>query len=169
MILNNRTNNKLRVGVKNIWRKNTNERLAKYLEDVKQIIEPYFQVNGKINMSNFEEKNDLSHLLALIINCEFIADDSKEISSFGADDIIPLQLEIVDHTRLKYWGKISWLTKPKEHLCYRSFQDPFYCELKSNHQELVIEKMMFGNYDKIDLDGLYWIGAEVNWMYEFEI
>ncbi|MBW1297811.1 hypothetical protein [Aquimarina litoralis] len=138
------------------------------MEAVKEIMEPYFQENGKIDMHHFEQKKDVSYLLALMINCEFVLDTNTEISNFGADDIIPVRLEIEDNTVLKYWGKINWLSKPSEHQCHRSFQDPFYGEFTFDHQELKIEKMLFGSYDQTDLDGSYWVDAEVNWMYEFK-
>ena len=119
-----------------------------------------------IDLSNFDEKGDMEYLLALIINCKFSSSDDKQSRSFGADDIIAIQLEVDNNEILKYWGKINWLSKPKDHECYKSYQDPFYGELKLNNNGLEIEKAMFGDFDKTDLEGLHWIETEMNWMYD---
>ena len=148
------------------WIDSSDERLTEYLFKVEKIVRPIFKNNGGFDLSNFDEKGDMEYLLALIINCKFSSSDDKQSRSFGADDIIAIQLEVDNNEILKYWGKINWLSKPKDHECYKSYQDPFYGELKLNNNGLEIEKAMFGDFDKTDLEGLHWIETEMNWMYD---
>ncbi|WP_106794314.1 hypothetical protein [Aquimarina sp. Aq78] len=100
------------------------------------------------------------------MNCKFASSNDKNNLSFGADDVIAIQLEIENNDSLKYWGKINWLSKPNDHECHRSYQDPFYGTFKLENNQLEIVKAMFGDYDKNDLDGQYWIESEMNWMYD---
>ncbi len=52
---------------------------------------------------------------------------------FGTDDVIVLKLVIEGNRYLRYWRKINWLSKPNNHDCYISYQDPFidYLNMKT--------------------------------------
>ena len=154
------------MGSKKKWKDNVDENLLKHLSKVSKILIPLFKNNGKVDLLNLDKKSDLEYLLALILNCRFVSSEDKNGRSFGADDVIAVQLEVENNEFLKYWGKINWLSKPNDHECHKSYQDPFYglFKLENNHIEIV--ETMFGDYDKRDLDGQYWIESEMNWMYD---
>jgi hypothetical protein len=154
------------MGYKKKWENNTEEKLIELLYKINNIVKPLFQKNGRINITNLDGKSDLEYLLALMLNCKFVSSKDKNSRRFGADDIIAIRLEIENNNLLKYWGKINWLSKPNNHECYRSYQDPFYGTFKLENNQLMIVKAMFGDYDKNDLDGQYWIDTEMNWMYD---
>ena len=154
------------MGYKKKWKDNSDENLLKYLKKVNEIINPLFENNGTIDLSNLDRKNDLEYLLALILNCKFVSNEDKNIRSFGADDVIVLQLEVENNKFLKYWGKINWLSKPNEHECFKSYQDPFFALFKLDNNDIEIVETMFGDYDKNDLDGQYWIESDMDWKYE---
>jgi hypothetical protein len=154
------------MGYKKKWNGNADENLLKHLKKVGEIINPLFGNNGQVDLTNLERKGDLEYLLALILNCKFVSSEDKNERSFGADDVIALKLEIEGNKYLKYWGKINWLSKPNDHECFKSYQDPFYGLFKLDNNQIEIVEAMFGDYDKNDLDGRYWIENEMNWMYD---
>ncbi len=145
---------------------NADENLHKCLSKISEIINPLFKNNGNVNLSTFEPKGDLEHLLALALNCKFDSSEEQNNRSFSADDVIALQLEIENNKFLKYWGKINWLSKPNNHECHKMNQDPFYGLFKLENKQVEIVEIMFGDYDKKDLDGQIWIESKINWMYD---
>lgn len=153
------------MGDKKKWNENTDKNLLKHLKKVGKVINPLFDNNGEVDLTNLERKGDLEYLLALVLNCQLVSSEDKNERSFGADDVIALKLEVEENRYLKYWGKINWLSKPKNHECFRSYQDPFYGLFKFEHNQLEIVETMFGDYDKNDLDGQHWIESKMNWMY----
>ncbi len=154
------------MGYKKRWDDNADENLLKHLKKVGKIINPLFDNNGEVDLTNLERKGDLEYLLALILNCKFVSSEDKKERGFGADDVIALKLEIEGNKYLKYWGKINWLSKPNDYKCFKSYQDPFYGLFKLDNNQIEIVKAMFGDYDNNDLDGQYWIENEMNWMYD---
>lgn len=154
------------MGYKKKWNDNADENLLKHLKKVGEIINPLFENNGQVDLANLERKGDLEYLLALILNCKFVSSEDKNERSFGVDDVIALKLEIEANKYLKYWGKINWLSKPNDHECFKSYQDPFYGLFKLDNNQIEIVEAMFGDYDKNDLDGQCWIENEMNWMYD---
>lgn len=154
------------MGYKKKWIDNADENLIELLDKVSGILNPLFKNNGLVNLSNLDRKSDLEFLLAVLLNTKFASTEDKNGRSFGADDVIALKLEVEGNRYLKYWGKINWLSKPNDHECFRSYQDPFYGLFKFENSQLEIVEAMFGDYDKNDLDGQYWIESEMNWMYD---
>ena len=143
-----------------------NEDSMKHWKKLSELLIPLFKGNGIVSLSIVDNKSDLEYLLALVLNQELTASDDKELFNFGADDIVLVKLEVINNTSLKYWGKINWLSKPKNHNCYKSFQDPFFglFKLEGNHVQLA--QAMFGDYDQNDLDENNLIRSDINWMYE---
>ena len=154
------------MGYKKKWKDKADGNLLEYLDKVSEIINPLFSNNGEVDLSNLDKKSDLEYLLALILNSKFASSEDKNRRSFGADDVIALQLEVENNKFLKYWGKINWLSKPNDHECHKSYQDPFYGLFKLDNNRTEIVEAMFGDYEKKDLDGRYWIESEMNWMYD---
>ena len=154
------------MGFKKKWKDSSDERLTEYLFKVEKIVQPIFKNNGRVDLSKFDKKGDVEYLLALILNCRFSSSDDIQSRSFGADNIIAIQLDIENNEILKYWGKINWLSTPIGHECHRSYQDPLYGEFKLDSNGLEVERAMFGDYDKSDLDSIGWINTEMNWMYD---
>ncbi|MEM7424824.1 MAG: hypothetical protein AAF441_01925 [Pseudomonadota bacterium] len=155
------------MGYKKKWTDNANESLIELLHKFSAITHPLFANNGIVDLSNLEKKSDLEYILALVLNSKLASSKDKNGRRFGADDVIALKLEIEGNRFLKFWGKINWLSKPKDHKCFRSYQDPFYGLFRFENNQFEIVQAMFGDYDKNDLDGQYWIETEMNWMYEF--
>ncbi len=154
------------MGNKQKWRNESNENLVEILDKMSEIISPLFNHNGQIDLSNLKEKNDLEYLLALALNTKFDAIEDKISLSFGADNVIALNLEVKENKFLTYWGKINWLSKPNHHECFKSYQDPFYALFKFENNQVEIIEAMFGDYNKNDLDGQHWIASDMNWMYD---
>ncbi|GAA3523488.1 hypothetical protein GCM10022393_42940 [Aquimarina addita] len=154
------------MGLKAKYKNESKNDLIEYLNNILNIIKPLFNKNGIVDLSKVSKKADLEFILALLLNSKFISSEDKNGRSFGADDVIALKLEIEGNRYLKYWGRINWLSKPNDHECHKSYQDPFYglFELKNNRLEL--NEAMFGDYDKNDLDGNHWIESYMNWMYD---
>lgn len=145
---------------------NSRNNLIEYQDKLRTILKPLLKEKGSVDLSNFDKKNDLEYLLALVLNQNLSSSEEKDSRSFGADTISAIQIEITDNEYLKYWGKINWLSKPNAHKCYKEYQDPFYGVFKVKNDQFEIVKGMFGTYDKIDLDGDYWIASEIHWMYD---
>lgn len=148
------------------WITNANESLQNHLKEIGKIINPLFENNGVVDLTKFEKKGNLEDLIALTLNCKFVLSEDKNDRRFGVDDVIALKLEVEENRYIKYWGKIYWLSKPNDHECFKSYQDPFYGLFKLENNQIVIEEAMFGDYNKNDLDGQYWIESEMNWMYD---
>jgi len=154
------------MGIKKKWKDNADENVAIYLESIAEIMRPCFKINGTTKGDGLTQYKDIAYVLALLLNCRFIASENDQDIGFGADDVIPVKIEIEEHKRMKYWGKIYWLSLPKGHESFRSFQDPFYGEFELTKKGLEIVKMMFGDYDKTDLDNEIWVNKEIDWMYD---
>lgn len=103
--------------------------------------------------------------MALWLNSMFTSSNEKYFRSFGADDVHVIHLEIEQHSILKYWGKINWLSIPSDYICYRQSQDPFYGVFKYENGQLEFMQGAFGDDDKNDLDANYWVKYGVNWKY----
>lgn len=147
------------------WQDIADDNLLNHIDKVSKIVNPLFENNGKVNLTSLDKRSDLEHLMALILNCKFTSSEDKNGRSFGVDIVTALQLEVENNQILKYWGKINWLSKPNDHECHQSYQDPFYGLLKLENNQLELVQAMFGDYDSNDLDGKYWISSEMNWMY----
>ncbi|MFS4445588.1 hypothetical protein [Maribacter sp. 2307UL18-2] len=154
------------MGYKKKWTDQADGKLLALYEEIGEIINPLFIKNGEVDLSKLHKKGNLEYLLALLLNSKFVSSENKNVRSFGADDVIALKLEVEKNSVLKYWGKINWLSKPNGHKCFRWYQDPFYGLFKLENNKLKLVKGMFGDYDKNDLDGQYWIASEMNWMYD---
>ncbi|WP_299190504.1 hypothetical protein [uncultured Aquimarina sp.] len=154
------------MGNKKKWTDNADQNVIELLTKISSIIIPLFNKNGIIELSKLDRKSDLEYLTALLLNSKFMSAENKNERNFGADDVIILKLEIEKNKFLKYWGKINWLSKPNDHECYKSYQDPFYGLFKIDNDQIVFVEAMFGDYDRNDLDGQYWIESDMNWMYE---
>lgn len=137
------------------------------LDSIFELTYPLFERNGVLELSSFESKSDLEYFLALLLNTQFVTSENKRERSFGADDVVALKIEIEKNKLLRYWGKINWLSKPTDHKCHRSYQDPFYGLFELNNNRIELVEATFGDYDKNDLDTAYWIESEMNWMYDF--
>lgn len=135
------------------------------IDKLRKIMNPLFDQYGIIDLHSFEGRSDLEYVLALLLNSIFMNSKDKNYRRFGADDVVALKIEVEKNIYLKYWGKINWLAKPKEHQCHRSFQDPFYGFFKIENEQLKLIEIKFGDYDLNDLDGDYWITTEMNWIY----
>ena len=144
------------------WKKTAKTRFKEYLIDIRKTLDPFMELNGIIKLP-VDIENEIAYLLAMTINCEFTL-SNNEIAQFGADDIMPIQI-IKENNRLNYFGKIFWLSTPKNHKCF-NFQDPFYGEFEIINDTLQVIIMKFANFEIIDLHNKNWINNEVDWMYE---
>lgn len=142
------------------------EELLPILEKIKIVIAPLLRTNGIVDLSTLENKSNLEYFIALLLNSKFVKSKDKNARSFGADDVIAIRLKVEQYTFFKYWGKIYWLSKPKNHECYRFYQDPFYGCFKLEKNQLKLVEAMFGDYEKNDLEMESWIDSEMSWMYD---
>lgn len=154
------------MGYKKKWIDDNERRLSDLLDNLRETTHSLFSLDGEVNLDHLQQKSDLEYLLALILNCKFISSEDKYFRSFGADDVIAIQLEIENNRLLKYWGEIHWLSTPKDHDCYQSYQDPFFGVFELENGSIKMVQAMFGDYDKYDLDTLLWRKSEINWMYD---
>lgn len=129
---------------------------------------PIIRQGLTLEILNLKQQNDLAVWLAFLINHKFCNCEEKYYRSFGADDVIPLKILVNEKSIIQYWGKIYWLSIPKNYECFRGYQDPFYGEFKISDQELEIIEILFGNYAKTDLDDMTWINRPdtIEWMHE---
>ncbi|MFK7972439.1 MAG: hypothetical protein AB8F95_18865 [Bacteroidia bacterium] len=141
-------------------------RLAEFITKTTAIIRPLLLQNGPIDVAKIDDKDGLAYLVAVILNYRFASSDDKRNRSFGADDVVAVKLEVEQNAYLKYWGKISWLSTPKDHQCHRSFQDPFYGVFKLHDDNIELTEAVFGDYDQTDLSGDLWIDNTIDWMYD---
>lgn len=113
------------MGIKKKWKDDAENNILIYLERIAESIDPFFDENGLVELSRFNKENSIALLLAFILNCKFINSKDNRDAGFGADDVMPVKVIIEEHKRMKYWGKIYWLSLPKGHESFRPFQDPF--------------------------------------------
>ena len=156
------------MGLKKKWIENAKVDSSSHLESITEILKPFFSQNGTVDLGKIENQiEDLSVLFAFLSNSQLLLSNNKELRQFGADDIMPIQIQIEMNSILKYWGKIYWLSIPKNHKTYRSqLKDPFYCELELSNGSLKIKQMLFGDYDASNLDSVTWIKENIEWMFE---
>ncbi len=133
---------------------------------VSEIMKPLFKNNGVVNIDQLKSRNELEYFLAQLMNTKFTSNKNKQGWNFGADEVIAIQIKIEKNNELKYFGKIKWISTPKNHQCYKSYLDPFYGVFKYENNKIKIQEFVFGDYDRTDLDNENWINAEINWMYD---
>lgn len=153
------------MGLKSKWIKNSKEQLISHLLKLENIFSPHYQSNGELSFSD-EDSSDMAYLLALIMNCYLVSNEDKYFRSFGADDVYPVKISSDGQSIVNYWGCINWLATPNDHVCYRSFKDPFYAEFRISDDGLLILNCVFGDYDKTDLESIWWNSNSINWMYD---
>ena len=154
------------MGYKKKWIDTAEERERGYLDDIQDIIGPLFDKNGRVDLTMLDPKGDLAFFLAVILNAQIASSEDKHALNFGADDIVPLRLEIENNSILKYWGLSYCRSIPKDHACEGGYRDPFYGEFKLEHDQLSLVRGMLGDYEKKDLDSQAWIDSDMDWMYE---
>ena len=64
----------------------------------------------KIDLSNLEQKSVVEYQLASILNSNFISNNNKRDQSFGADDVIALQIEIENSFYQKFLSLLDLIT-----------------------------------------------------------
>ena len=133
------------------------------LERLEQRFKPVLALNGKVNINTLDDF--VPYLLAILLNVDFYHNENKEMRSFGADDVMPSQIEI-SNNRIAYWGIIYWLSTPKDYKCYNGFQDPFYAVFEFSENEIEIKEMYFGDHDNNKLHSPNWTQIKIDWMYE---
>lgn len=142
--------------------------LTEHLGVLEELFEPVIGIEGEVDLNSFENQGLVAHLLAVMLNVYFMSGKERELGGFGADDIYPIRIT-VEQSFIEYWGKISWLSTPKNHQCYRSFLDPFYGRFELTEEGLVIYEIFFGDYSKKDVETDWWVQTTIDWIYEIEL
>lgn len=139
--------------------------ISENLERLQQLLAPIKNINGEVDLTSLKEKGAIAFMLAITLNAYFTSGPEKELSGFGADDVIPVRIEVKGNT-IEYWGRISWLSQPKDHESFKSYLDPFYGVFEWPEEELKITQVLFGDYANTDLEIDSWTATEMDWMYE---
>ena len=131
-------------------------------------LKPYFEFDGKLELSKNDPSLENSDVFARILNCNLILSEDKQDAYFGADSINAQQVIVEENGLMKFWGKIHWLSIRNGHESYKEGLDPFYAELILNNNNIQFKTMKFGDYLKTNIDKNWWFDMELNWIYIIE-
>lgn len=158
------------MGVNKDWKNKgtANERLNYLKSMLFESLKPYFKFSGNLDLSKTDPTTNNGDTLARILNSVLTLTDDDQDSYFGADSIVAQQVHVENNNFMRFWGRIFWLSTPKNHHSYKPNYDPFYGEFKLDKNRIQIVKMKFGDYDRTNLDKVWWFDMELDWVYEFE-
>lgn len=147
----------------------TRESYRTLLNIFKPIIKPYFNFNGKIDLSQYDPTYETSNTLAGMLDCQIALKDANNAIYFCADDILAKQIIIEENNMIKFWGIVYWLETPKDYEINKTGQDPFYAEFKLKNGVVSIIKMKCGDYNLTNLDKVWWFDLDLNWIFELDL
>ncbi|WP_306643027.1 hypothetical protein [Sanyastnella coralliicola] len=154
------------MGSKKKWIDKAQENLQECSRELSALFTPLLDSNGIVDLNEIENQSGMAYSMALLLGKLLLLENDKDLRRFGADDVVPLKIEISENQRLAYWGQIYWLALPEDHRCHRSYQDPFYALFEVTDDQLEIKELSFGDLDRTDLDSDQWVEQKMNWMYE---
>lgn len=152
-------------------RKNTEtaeEALRYFKEKLNDSLTPYFNFEGKLDLSKTDPTRENGDFLARILNSTILLAGDEQDFYFGADTVTAQQVKIEKNGLMRFWGRICWLSIRNDHQSYKPGYDPFYGEFKLDKNEIQIVKMKFGDHEQTNLDRIWWFDMDLDWMYEFE-
>ncbi|WP_299245384.1 hypothetical protein [uncultured Aquimarina sp.] len=158
------------MGINKEWKnKEAAEGRLEYLTKMlNESLSPYFKFDGKLDLSTINPTVNNGDTLARILNSTLILTEDEQDSYFGADSVTALQVIIENNKLMKFWGRIFWLSIPSNHQSYKPAYDPFYGEFQLTEREIQVLEMKFGDYNRTNLEKVWWFDMELDWMYEFE-
>lgn len=138
-----------------------------WVQDLLPILEPFFKQLGKVDLSNANPSYDISSSLVSILQCKILLEDDG-CGNLCGDDILAKQIIVEKDGLMKLWGIIYWLQPPAHYEINKSGLDPFYAEFRLRNKKLTVEKMKCGDYEKTNLNRVWWFDFELDWIYDFE-
>jgi len=147
------------------WKDKAKESVLVSLKRIHEEMHTLFENNGEVDLSIIP-KTHFYYDIYYVFSGKLMLSEEKEERSFITDDITPVRLEIENNELLKFWGKVSWLSTPKNHKNYDSCYDPLYIEMKLVKNELIINQILFGDYNTVNINKYTWVDREMEWMFE---
>lgn len=144
------------------------EQLDSLIEVLDESLKPFLKYEGNLDLSKVDPTVDNGDTLARIINSLLKLTEDEQDNYFGADSVIAQKVEIERNEVIRLWGKIFWLSIPENYESYKEGYDPFYGGFQLVQDKLQIMEIRFGDYDKTNLDKIWWFDLELNWIYEFK-
>lgn len=132
------------------------------MKTLEQILQPYLQLEGIVDLEKYPLHVDFSHQLECFINAKM----AHIASNFCNDGVVVRQLEVSSNALLKIWGHTYWLGRPINHIINKSGKDPFYCEIVVSPNQTKITSLYFGDYGLLNIDKYWsWFDLDIDWIY----